>query len=57
MTGIGTRVRLHGNRSTTEMCPHSIGDAEREAMAIFETMAREPEVILTRPLTQKKKRS
>lgn len=53
---IGTTQRIlgHDSRTTTEIYLHSIGDAEREAMAVFEMTSQVPrgEESLTQILTR-----
>ena len=44
------RILGHENRTTTEIYLHSIGEAEREAMAIFERVSQE--TVLEESLTQ-----
>ena len=48
------RILGHENRTTTEIYLHSIGEAEREAMEVFERASQDPfpEESLTQTLTQ-----
>jgi hypothetical protein len=39
------RILGHENRSTTEIYPHSIGEAEREAMRIYEEVSQDSPTI------------
>ncbi|MFA4901889.1 MAG: site-specific integrase [Desulfobaccales bacterium] len=50
------RILGHENRTTTEIYLHSIGEAEREAMEMFEMATQDalPEESLTQSLTQEK---
>ena len=52
------RILGHENRSTTEIYLHSIGEAEREAMDVFEQATQDgfPAEILTQSLTQVKEK-
>jgi integrase len=50
------RILGHENRTTTEIYLHSVGEAEREAMAVYELACQEPlpGESLTQSLTQQK---
>jgi integrase len=52
------RILGHENRSTTEIYLHSIGNAEREAMEVFELATQDADQaeILTQSLTQERKK-
>ena len=41
------RIFGHENRTTTEIYLHSIGEAEREAMTIYEQLTQDSHTILT----------
>lgn len=49
------RILGHENRTTTEIYLHSIGEAEREAMIVYEQFTEESHTTLTQSLTQKEK--
>lgn len=52
------KILGHENRTTTEIYLHSIGETEREAIAVFERASQmgETEKSLTQTLTQQEKR-
>jgi len=52
------RILGHENRSTTEIYLHSIGNAEREAMKVFELATQDADQaeILTQSLTQEREK-
>ncbi len=52
------RILGHENRAATELYLHSIGNAEREAMEVFELATQDaiPAEILTQSLTQEKEK-